>query len=104
MKEVWCTIWDVAIRRKLRASRGLVHTSHLNPPSKAGQPLVFTIAQAVEAVYTHVKPIMLNVSNAYRTDSVEPLMEGAPLHEAVCRMIARNWNEITNHAETCLPK
>ena len=31
---------------------------------------------------THCKPIRLNVKSAMRIDSVEPLMDGVPAHEA----------------------
>ena len=35
-----------------------------------------------EEIYTHCRPIKLKVKRAIRMDSVDPLMDGVPAHDA----------------------
>ena len=43
------------------------------------------MTNAIEGAYE--RPIRLNVSNTMRVDSVRPLMDGVPIHEAPRRIV-----------------
>lgn len=57
-----------------------VRTGHLNAPS---EPINFSpMVEQETAVATYWRPTKLKVRRAMRIDSVEPFIEGVPLHDA----------------------
>lgn len=86
------------------------HTSHLNAPCKPVQDhllvqvvsisfgfsishedqreILKTLSKGRGTGYTHCNPTRLNVNSAMRIDSVLPLIDGVPTHDAACGIAA----------------
>lgn len=52
---------------------------------------------------THCNPTRLNVNRAMRVDSVRPLMDGEPTHDAACGMAAVLWVAYSSAPPLCYP-
>lgn len=78
-------------------------TGHLDPPSEsAADGVSVRVAPGVVACHrTYWSPTRLKVKRAIRMDSVEPLMEGVPTHDAACGIV-RDFDFLMAHSNATL--
>lgn len=84
-----CPIHDVCTTSSL--------TGHLDPPSESVADGVSVCVARGCSHWTHWSPTRLKVKRAIRIDSVEPLIEDVPTHDAACGIAGDLVSQLNGH-------